>query len=103
MRAAGRPSLAVVNSTVIAEGATAEALGDTPVEPVSNTTNAKLVEFRAWGAAEKEQWGTYPPMQRAKDERPYVRKWAVENGVDRQAAEAWARKLGWARKRGRPK
>jgi hypothetical protein len=100
VRAAGRPSLAVVNRT--ADEPVADVVRDTPREPGSNATSAKREKFEAWGAAEKKQWGTYPPMQPAKDGRPYVRNWAARNGVDRKEAEAWARDLGWAREPGRP-
>jgi hypothetical protein len=103
VRAAGRPSLAVVNGAVTAAEATAEALGGTRTESAPNATKAKLEEFRVWAEAEKTQWGTYPPMQPTKkDDRLCVRKWAVQNGIDREDAEAWARELGWARTRGRP-
>ena len=60
--------------------------------------------FIDWAEAEKKAHGSYPPMQPADNiGRDTVRAWASRNEVLRGVAEGWARGLGYARARGRPK
>jgi hypothetical protein len=57
--------------------------------------------FKEWRDAEKEEHGSYPPMQPdKKNGRLDVRAWATQNNVRRSVAEGWATDL-WEPRRGR--